>query len=1340
MTQQNVVPTPVPEDTTAFVQVEDDAPAFEPTKPQSTTQCEQPEVRIAIGGAAAIAVEKGQTVTLHATDRVPPSGGTLLWEPTTGAERVAAVGPVDGESVTYRGVSSGHVTVRIRHSFSLQQAEATVDVAVVSLAVDPPSALLLVDESADVRATAEPADDKALLVWQQPDPGGVVAMTPENSVAHVRGTRGGATRVPVKLAYRNVTLTRACDVEVVALELTPSERVVLALRHGEELPVELLRAEVAPKSGTIEWGKPSDAVTVSPSSELEANVKAARGGRCTIPVRYEYKGKTVAKEFDVWVVSVQLRPSPLAFALSQGDERKPVALTADVAPEGGKLDWQELHSPVLEYAEAPDGAKVTVLPKEQGSGGTAQVSVHYALGDKTATATADVHVVQVTLDPSPVVVIVKNEPQRKVTATGKPTGGEYAWQPLDDSIADYASNSKGAATIRAQGGGTARVEVHYTAHDQTARATAPVHVMSLTLDPPQTVRALGQDDDTITLSAEVTPVGTGAIRWEDPPSQIAVYDGLATATSKGESRRLKLLAPGKIAVKTSFELESKTVSAWAEVIALSLSLNPSRVVLVPGEQLEVEARVGPDGGSTTWDPPSEGCVAITPIKSNKKKGLVKFVRQGTATATVTYTHFSKSISTTLTAVCVALECPERIVVTRAEGSLQLPFKAYPETGGTVSVQSSSDTSVVAHVDTEALPTVSLLKGGSSIVVLQHVFEGKTASAKATVQVVDVTLGPTPCLIAMQTAQSATVVLTATTSPPKGGKLTWKPSTASHVANYQSAPGGARKATLVGAAGGQTQVSVEFTFEGKTATATLDVTVVEVTVAPSPAIMAIQTGQPAPQVTLIATVTPIGGALTWGNPATAGIVTALPNVTALQQAFRAQVPPGAGGQTTLPVTYAFGTATADTVVTIQVASVSVREGADVYLLQPVPPAAAPAEAIHGDGQPGGGAYTWTALNNPANVAAYAGAPAPPTVAAQQANVVAHGAAAGDQTTVARVRYTLGGQVADATTTLHVKRAACSKPIWGAVPAAQPIEPCPHGHAQGNRQRPNHGGLHPATVPPADYHHHGTGVGTAHVFHNHQHHNRAYAGCYYCNPGGQPGQVDRASGRPVDHWVESGPASAAAQDMVTLYTEITALRALLAGWVPGGPPMPVAAHNYINAHPWLVNVPAWLFDPAGNVGATGKMFGVLRGSVGGQNYRLRAVCGTFPGYGTGNVPNNYWSPQLWAPGFNKNEVPSATQGWFTYPYVPFGAGGACQFGRCAATALLYHALDLGLRIDSMSEMWIGLAMGGRQDGQLQASCDYCRCYFEHLLCDRGTTARVRPFHANGINLLQITNFGF
>jgi len=134
----------------------------------------------------------------------------------------------------------------------------------------------------------------------------------------------------------------------------------------------------------------------------------------------------------------------------------------------------------------------------------------------------------------------------------------------------------------------------------------------------------------------------------------------------------------------------------------------------------------------------------------------------------------------------------------------------------------------------------------------------------------------------------------------------------------------------------------------------------------------------------------------------------------------------------------------------------------------------------------------------------------------------------------------------------------------------------------------------------------------------------------------------------------------------------------------------------------------------------MVGVLIGVDGnGQRYLLRGVSGAFKGAATVNgAANAYWARAL----LQHWKIHSASRGVTTYGGYQ---NGKTQFGKCAAARILSYALHLRLKIESMAEIWVGATQNDRHDGQLQASCTFCREYLGKMLCDRGPQARGDPY---------------
>jgi hypothetical protein len=488
----------------------------------------------------------------------------------------------------------------------------------------------------------------------------------------------------------------------------------------------------------------------------------------------------------------------------------------------------------------------------------------------------------------------------------------------------------------------------------------------------------------------------------------------------------------------------------------------------------------------------------------------------------------------------------------------------------------------------------------------------------------------------------------------------------------------------------------------------------------------------------AIVVPEGGDLTWTieGDAFAEFDGGRPgNVASVRVRGRAP------GTAKVKVEYEFTKLKAEHTEDFYVVDVKIKEGASLTVLHEGYP------RLQALGQPPNGKTTWRALKHTIGIVPVVYKSQSIPVVGSTADLVTKG----QGRTTAIVDHTVEGVTATAQIEIDVRTEGCSQVAWqqsnGRV-ACVPPGPCLHEDT--TAQQPH------ATVPtvaPGQRHHHG-------------------AICKYCSK----------HGRPVHHYINSDSSSAAVVAVIELHNEIHALRQLIPDeWSPGSD-MPRDAACYLADHPWLQNIPVWLFNPAGwhppcrTCKATGtqrqncstcsgsglaktgsqacpacrgdkvrevpcdrckgakyrlpkhthKMIGVLVGTDRqGNRYRLRAVSGSFAGTSgaptVGNLhgaPNPFWCRKL-DDSFN---IPSATRGFRSYHQFE---SSDTSFGQCAAAHLLCAALYLGLEIDSMAEMWIGGTKEQRVDGQLQASCGNCRIYFEHLLCDAGALGWTKPY---------------
>lgn len=339
-----------------------------------------------------------------------------------------------------------------------------------------------------------------------------------------------------------------------------------------------------------------------------------------------------------------------------------------------------------------------------------------------------------------------------------------------------------------------------------------------------------------------------------------------------------------------------------------------------------------------------------------------------------------------------------------------------------------------------------------------------------------------------------------------------------------------------------------------------------------------------------------------------------------------------------------------------------------------PDAALATVLRARGSPDGGATRWTVSGS--HVARIA-SEQPAAHGDRHMNVLLQ--TFGEGTAQARVDYVLGARTISHVRDIEVRKTACGRIDWAPAGAAvQPTtwRPCMHGPDRGAYQRPQ--GASAPVAPANGLHHHG-------------------GECDFC----KEKRIET-----VEHWIS--PDSPAAQDAVELHDEVRRYGD--------------ARHG---ALPWLVGIEV-LHHPKKKrkQPKTGAMLGVLRGfDANGDPVRLRAVSGGGPYEQAGAAGHGYWSP---GDPFADGNVPTASQGMrpdSDFKKLIEGKSPG-TFGQCAAPALITHALALGLRIDSMAEIWYGEPVKGKENGVLQPSCEKCRWFLGGVLCDRGNNPRVAP----------------
>lgn len=1127
----------------------------------------------------------------------------------------------------------------------------------------------------------------------------------------------GSTSVDVSYTLNGDVSRASIILDVITVAVQPSPSGAMLYPGVGNPPATLaLQAAGAPAGGTYGWAVTNALVAQlqGPTNQANATVASVGPGATVVTASYTAGGQVATATTTINVVGVTLNPSPTAAVVLPNTQ----ALQANGQPGGGVYTWTIGSPAVAQFQGGPPGSTPNVTLDTLTAGAT-QVNVAYAAAGLIANAAMTLNVVDVTLNPSPEASMAYPGPNVApntllLQAAGAPGNGVYAWTVNGNAARFQGGLNPGNnanATLETVSPGTCSATVTYTLNGVVASETVTVDVVGVAIREAPTLSVPFPTQPT--LHATGTPAG-GTFAWTVGNPNVAQIQGSANQANV----TLNPLVAGSTQVNVAYTAAGQTVTAMMtlNVVGVTVAPSPSASVISPNTQA-FQAVGTPGGGVYTWTiaspavaqfqggpPGNTANVTLTPLMA------------GSTQVNVAYSLFGQTVNatTTLNVVGVTLTPSPSASVTLSN------TQALQATGtplGGIYVWTIANPLIAQFQGgppgSTANVTLTPLAAGTTQVNVAYTAFGQTVNAATTFNAVEVTLNPSPeaeMVYPGVGALPATLPLQAA-GTPLGGTYAW--AVRGNAVRFQGgvAPGNAANATIETVNPGSCSVDVSYTLGAAVASGTVIVDVVGVTVAPAPvaAMLYPGAGALANTVALTATGLPAGGTYAWqsATPAAADFQGGAPgNVANVTMA--SGVNPGA---TNVTATYTIRTAAATAQTSVEVVAINIQEGemmGGVRVLGVLHPAVGNGtQVLTSVGAPGGGAPTWRAI--PVLV--------PPVIRYQggvatvnNPNATIETLATGTNTVT--VQYVQSGQTATSAIELRVRDVGCSCVTWAPAGAAnvapRPRRGCPHGPGGFVPTRFQYPSLAPpgvATVAPTTPHHHGTR-------------------CYYCV----------LNGRRIDHWVD--PYGAAMNDVLALRDQIQALRALLGGWTPASPlPMPVLAANYILANPWLANVPAWLYDP---LAGQGIMLGVLRGvDVAGNQFLLRAASGVFPGLALANptngVPNAYWSRPLQ----NPLNIFSASWGQFAYPGYGYGR---TTFGKCAAARLLAHALLLQLQVDSMAEIWLGATLNARVDGQLQASCQYCRVYFEHMLCDQGVTARGTPAFINNLVPPAVPNRGF
>ncbi|MGD0363945.1 MAG: hypothetical protein ABSC93_23935 [Bryobacteraceae bacterium] len=315
-------------------------------------------------------------------------------------------------------------------------------------------------------------------------------------------------------------------------------------------------------------------------------------------------------------------------------------------------------------------------------------------------------------------------------------------------------------------------------------------------------------------------------------------------------------------------------------------------------------------------------------------------------------------------------------------------------------------------------TLTALQAGSEQLLVSYVYQGQTALAGARVRVVQVQIVQVPPIgVVCHTAPALPNLLPLTANGvPANGVYQWQIQN-NAIVDFPGGlnPGDQAQINVQTVASGVTQVDVQYTLLNVGVTATVPVTVVQVTIveAPDTAVAMHAVGAVANSATLNAQGTPGGGTYAWvvANTGVASFAGGLANAGNLATVNALTV---AAGTTLVTVSYTAAGVTATATVNVHVVSVAIQEAPDYEVVCHA--AGAPANTFQLNANPvpqvvGAGTLAW-AIQNAGVEVDFPATGNPGNVTPVTLDTVAAG------TTNVTVSYTLFNRVVQATVRVRV----------------------------------------------------------------------------------------------------------------------------------------------------------------------------------------------------------------------------------------------------------------------------------------------------------------------------------
>ena len=701
-------------------------------KEQEITPTPTGPTTVAVTGVSlsktSLTLTEGGSETIAAS--VTPSNATnqaVSWSSSN-----TGVATVDGGKVTAVKAGSATITVTTSDGGKTAKCEVTVEAKVIpvsGITVDKETLSIVEGEDATLTATVAPEDasDKT-FAWSTSDE--KVATVDENgkvtAVAAGTATITATTTDGGKTAKCEVTV----EAKVIPVEGVTVDKETLEMVEGDEAT---LAATVAPEEATdksVTWTSSDEAVA---TVDAEGKVTAVAPGTATITVTTTDGEKTAKCEVTVSAKVIPVESVALdkeTLEMVEGDE---ASIAATVAPEEATDKTVKWTSSDETVATVDAEGKVTAV-----KAGTATITATTNDGGKTATCAVTVEAKFIPVEGvefAEATISVIEGQAGKVSVTFKPetpTNTNVTFESADPAVAtvDAEGNVNGVAP------GVTTITV--TTEDGGITATCDV-----TVEPkPIPVSKVEINRTSINLIVESSAILVATVSPEDATNKNVVWsssdESIVKVDQNGEITALKV---GEATVTVTSEDGGKTFdckvtvkNATATVSVTGVSLNKTSLSLEVGKSERLIATVKPTDATNknvSWKSSS------TSVATVGSDGLVKAVKAGSATITVTTNDGSKTATCKVTvteAKPSVTVIPENTAVTMATGTtIQLKATVSGDISNKNVIWTSSSPSY-ATVDQNTGVVTANKAGNVTISAISE--EVRTAKAQITVTIVD----------------------------------------------------------------------------------------------------------------------------------------------------------------------------------------------------------------------------------------------------------------------------------------------------------------------------------------------------------------------------------------------------------------------------------------------------------------------------------------------------------------------------------------------------------------------------------------------------------------------------